>query len=76
MPSTPVSSAAEPRIHVIHENAEWSAPLFDALTARGAAHEDWHMGDFALDLTTPPPEGVFYNRMSASSHTRGHRFAP
>ncbi|HEY2966794.1 MAG TPA: alpha-L-glutamate ligase, partial [Casimicrobiaceae bacterium] len=22
-----------------------------------------------------PPEGVFYNRMSASSHTRGHRFA-
>ena len=34
------------------------------------------MGDFALDLTTPPPEGVFYNRMSASSHTRGHRYAP
>ena len=76
MPSTPVSSAAEPRIHVIHENAEWSAPLFDALTARGAAHQHWHMGDFALDLTTPPPEGVFYNRMSASSHTRGHRYAP
>ena len=76
MPSTPVSSAAEPRIHVIHENAEWSAPLLDALTARGAAHEDWHMGDFALDLTTPPPEGVFYNRMSASSHTRGHRYSP
>ena len=23
-----------------------------------------------------PPEGVFYNRMSASSHTRGHRHAP
>ena len=23
-----------------------------------------------------PPEGVFYNRMSASSHTRDHRFAP
>ena len=22
------------------------------------------------------PEGVFYNRMSASSHTRGHRYAP
>ena len=39
MPSTPVSSAAEPRIHVIHENAEWSAPLFDALTARGAAQK-------------------------------------
>src|ERR1700732_3797586 len=23
----------------------------------------------------PPPEGVFYNRMSASSHTRDHRYA-
>ncbi|MEE8500525.1 MAG: alpha-L-glutamate ligase, partial [Kiloniellales bacterium] len=23
-----------------------------------------------------PPQGVFYNRMSASSHTRGHRYAP
>ena len=76
MPSTPVSSAAEPRINLIHENVEWSAPLFDVLTARGAAHEDWHMSDFGLDLTTPPPEGVFYNRMSASGHTRGHRYAP
>jgi glutathione synthase/RimK-type ligase-like ATP-grasp enzyme len=29
-----------------------------------------------LDLGAVPPEGIFYNRMSASSHTRGHRFAP
>jgi hypothetical protein len=28
-----------------------------------------------LDLRSPPPEGVFYNRMSASSHTRDHRYA-
>ena len=32
-------------------------------------------GQGILDLTEPPPEGVFYNRMSASSHTRDHRFA-
>ena len=76
MASTPVIHTAGPRVHVIHENAEWSAPLFEALTARGVPHADWHMGDFALDLTSPPPEGVFYNRMSASSHTRGHRYAP
>lgn len=76
MSSRTATAAATPRIHVIHENAEWSAPLFDALTARGAAYDDWHMGDFALDLTSPPPQGVFYNRMSASSHTRGHRYAP
>src|SRR4029078_9318068 len=29
-----------------------------------------------LDLAKAPPQGVFYNRMSASSHTRGHRYAP
>jgi len=23
-----------------------------------------------------PPHGIFYNRLSASSHTRGHRYAP
>jgi hypothetical protein len=28
-----------------------------------------------FDLSRPPPAGVFYNRMSASSHTRGHRYA-
>ena len=32
-----------------------------------------HNGTF--DLAAPPPEGVFYNRMSASSHTRDHRFS-
>jgi hypothetical protein len=26
-------------------------------------------------LSRPPPDGVFYNRMSASSHTRDHRYA-
>ena len=29
-----------------------------------------------LDLRAEPPPGVFYNRMSASSHTRNHRYAP
>ena len=29
-----------------------------------------------MDLSTEPPDGVFYNRMSASSHTRKHRYSP
>jgi len=28
-----------------------------------------------LDLTGPPPDGVFWSRVSASSHTRGHPYA-
>jgi hypothetical protein len=32
----------------------------------------WFMHDGSFDLAAPPPEGVFHNRMSASSHTRDH----
>ncbi len=65
-----------PRIYVIHENDVWTEPLRAAFGARRLAYEDWHLGEGRLDLGLPPPFGVFYNRMSASSHTRGHRYAP
>jgi hypothetical protein len=64
------------KIHVIHENPEWTAPLLAALDAQGLPYEDWLLDEGRLDLGLPPPEGVFYNRMSASSHTRGHRYSP
>jgi hypothetical protein len=64
------------RIHVLHENDAWVAPLRAAFGALGVAHEEWFLDTGLLDLTRPPPEGVFYNRMSASSHTRGHTFGP
>jgi glutathione synthase/RimK-type ligase-like ATP-grasp enzyme len=63
------------RIHVLHENPDWLPPLEAALDRSGALWEDWFLVEWAIDLSTPPPEGVFYNRMSASSHTRGHRFS-
>ena len=63
------------RIHVIHENSEWTAPLVAELDALGLPFEDWFLDEGTLDLSAPPPEGVFYNRMSASSHTRDHRYA-
>jgi hypothetical protein len=65
-----------PKVHVIHENAEWSAPLFVELERRGLPYADWFIHERTLDLSATPPEGVFYNRMSASSHTRGHRYSP
>jgi len=64
------------KIHVIHENAAWTAPLFAELEARNLPFEDWHLDSGLIDPHAIPPEGVFYNRMSASSHTRDHRFAP
>jgi len=65
-----------PRIHIIHENDAWLAPLRASLAAIRAPHEEWFLDRGLIDLTRPPPEGVFYNRMSASSHTRGHHYAP
>ncbi len=64
------------RIYVIHENNAWVEPLRDAFDERGLPFEEWFLDTGHLDLTQPPPRGVFYNRMSASSHTRGHRYAP
>lgn len=64
------------RIYVIHENDAWVEPLRDAFAALGAPYDEWFLSDGLVDLTQAPPEGVFYNRMSASSHTRGHRYAP
>jgi len=63
------------QIHVIHENAAWLAPLAQALDAEGLPWSDWFLDRGVFDLSRPPPEGVFYNRMSASSHTRDHRYA-
>jgi hypothetical protein len=62
-------------IHVIHENATWLEPLAEALDAQALPWRDWFLDRGMFDLSRPPPEGVFYNRMSASSHTRDHRYA-
>ncbi len=63
-------------IHVLHENAEWSAPLFEAFDRRGLPYRDWSLVEGSIDLSEVPPDGVFYSRMSASAHSRGHRYSP
>jgi hypothetical protein len=63
------------KLYVIHENPEWYAPLAAAFDRAGLPHEQWLLGAAAFDLGEPPPQGVYWSRMSASSHTRGHPFA-
>jgi len=63
------------KVHVLHENPDWYAPLGAAFDAAGVPHEQWLLGEGVLDLTGPPPDGVFWSRVSASSHTRGHPYA-
>ena len=63
------------RIYVIHENDAWVEPLRAAFAERRLPYTEWFVANGTLDLASEPPHGVFYNRMSASSHTRGHRYA-
>jgi hypothetical protein len=68
------------QVHVIHENPEWFAPVGAALAAAGVPCRQWLLGDGLagdgmLDLDAPPAAGIFWSRMSASSHTRGHMLA-
>ena len=63
-------------VHILHENEAWTAPLEVELARLGLPYELWFLDEGHLDLARPPPEGIFYNRMSASSHTRDHRYGP
>ena len=64
------------KIYVIHENNEWTIHLENRLKELGLPYEMWHLDQGTIDLSSEPPQGIFYSRISASSHTRGHRFAP
>ena len=64
------------KIYVIHENNEWTHHLVKRLEELSLDYELWHLDEGLIDLSKAPPQGVFYNRISASSHTRDHRYAP
>ena len=64
------------KIYILHENDEWVEPLRKELQAINMPFEEWHLGKRNVERLDKPPHGIFYNRMSASSHTRGHRYAP
>lgn len=63
-------------IVVLHENEEWLVPLREAFKQRGVEAKEWFLNEGTVPFTETPADAVYYNRMSASSHTRGHRFAP
>lgn len=64
------------KVYIIHENGEWVAPLRKQLEALNTPYEEWSLVQGTVPIDDVPPEGIFYNRMSASSYTRDHRFSP
>jgi glutathione synthase/RimK-type ligase-like ATP-grasp enzyme len=65
-----------PKVYVLHENDEWLPPFRAAFEEAGLPYEEWHLAAGELPFDESPPQGVFYSRMSASAHTRGHAHAP
>ncbi|MEX5267522.1 MULTISPECIES: ATP-grasp domain-containing protein [Kocuria] len=61
-----------PKIYALHENPEWFPPFARAFELEGLDVEEWILTDGVLDLDSAPPEGIFWSRISASSHTRDH----
>ena len=64
------------KIYIIHENSEWTVHLTKRLEELNLPYEELFLDQGLVDLTAEPPEGIYYNRISASSHTRNHRYAP
>lgn len=65
----------QPKIYIIHENNEWIPPFAAAFKRAGVEFDEIYLVDGAIALDTPPPNGVFWSRLSASSHTRNHTFS-
>jgi hypothetical protein len=62
-------------VYVLHENPDWYPPFAKAFAEAGIDAREYPLTEGAIDLDSTPPEGIFYNRLSASSHTRGHIWA-
>ena len=61
-----------PPIGILYEHPEWFEPLFAELNRRGIAWSALHAECLLLDPEAPVPHDLVVNRMSPSSHRRGH----
>jgi hypothetical protein len=61
------------KVYILYENPDWMPPLQRALQRAEVPYEAWFIHTGHFDLSQEPPAGIFLNRMSPSSHTRGHR---
>ena len=62
-----------PTIHVLYENPAWLPPLIEGLQQEGFTDVRLvELVEGLVDPLTPPAEGIWINRISPSSHTRGN----
>lgn len=61
-----------PDVHIVYENPAWLPPLVDALERAGFAVHLVELDHGLVDPAQEPAPGIWINRISPSSHTRGH----
>lgn len=66
----------EKKVYIIHENDDWTKHLITRLEELSIPYDTWFLDKGIVDIQDTPLPGVYYNRISASSHTRDHRYAP
>lgn len=62
-------------IYIIHENPEWIPPFKKAFDRAGVKFSEILLTQGGITLDSIPPQGVFWSRLSASSHTRDNAFS-
>lgn len=66
-------------LYILHENEEWLHGLLKQLQKYNCQYVLWFVNDGIngnpIDFSKPPPDGIFYNRASCSSHTRNHDYS-
>ncbi|EGK8160248.1 alpha-L-glutamate ligase [Campylobacter coli] len=62
-------------IYIIHENPEWIPPFKEAFDRAGVGFSEILLTQGGITLDSIPPKGVFWSRLSASSHTRDNAFS-
>lgn len=70
MTETTFPVADKPVVYIIHDNPEWIPSFDEAFASQGVQYVEWLLTGRSIDLSSAPPEGIFWSRLSASSHTR------
>lgn len=62
-----------PAVHILFENPDWLPPLTNALSKAGFDNVNLvQLSNGLIDSLAEPPKGIWINRISPSSHTRGN----
>jgi hypothetical protein len=59
-------------IIVLYENEDWLVPLVASLKRKKLPYQTRFINGGQIDISSVPEKAVYINRMSPSSHTRGH----